>query len=99
MILGKGQPLRVAIDSRGGAENQRLYLALFHGFEQSDGPDDVIIVIGKRLLYGFAYRFEACKMNHCICVALAERINECGTVPAITSDQRNPFGGYTFHPA
>ena len=63
MIFRQRQPLRLAIYRRRGTEHEGPDPALVHGFEQAQGAEHIVVVVGQRVCHGLPDSLEACKMD------------------------------------
>lgn len=66
VVFCDGQELRVAVNGGTGTVHEIVAVGIFHDLEQDIGPGDVILIVLKRNLTGFADSFERRKVTNAI---------------------------------
>ena len=89
--------MRVAVDGRGGAEDDVLYVVALHRLKQVDAAGDVILIIVQRDLGGLPYRLESGEVDDGVDILFGEDFVQGLAVADVGLVETEIFAGYLFY--
>ena len=97
-VLFDRYAVRIAVDGRGRAENNILYLVTLHRLKQVDAAGDVVFVVVQRDLRRLPHRLESGEVDHGLYVVFGEDSVQSLAVADVGLVETEIFAGYLFYP-